>query len=1361
MFESRATAVGRVGLLREAGSALVLAASGLGSLWFARVFLTEATTGLTGVALLAAQGGVFLSILVAVALGVRAARKSAARRPTSTDSDASSTPTEVRWLRTGYIAALSTIALLTVGGQYVLHHSIESLASDSHLVNVAGRQRTLCQRTAKASLGLVQAREAGDERAAREAASDLEATLESWTTSQRALTARDEASDLTGENSPESLELFRRMKPDFDRAVTSARALLSGDSPESDDDLARVVTASADAYLPVMNEAVGQYERESNARVSFLRRLEVSLASIALLVLALQAVLVFEPILRRLQRRRHFEREQTLEFKRLAMMVQRTSNGAVMLDPRGRILWTNEGLSRMTGLARADILDRMIDDLLDERSTDRRVFVGLRYAIDRASEFRGEMRIRSTSGSAVWIELDLQPVLDDDGEHTGFVVIAANVTALRRERERAEAALKDHEALTDALDRHAIIAVLDPDMRVLDVNTAFRAMTGYADDDLVGQHPSMLSGDGNGTETWLEVAAAVERSGVWRGEMCLISKRGSLRWLDTTVAPSVDHEGCLEKYVVIQFDVTGLREAEQQSSEAIEALTDARMLLEESGRLARMGGWMLDTRTMDVTWTNEVYRIYGLEPGHMPTVEEGINHYAPEARPVISDAVRRAIDEGVPYDIEVPFINAHGQHLWVRAVGRPEYRDGECIRLWGIFQDVTEEREARKRERLLTSRLEAATVGGGVGIWEWVLETDELIWDRTMFSIHGKTWADRTLDGTAWRDFIHPEDVREVLDTLNSVTPSSKPVELNYRIIRSDGEIRYIQSRASVMPDDEHGFTRLIGVNSDVTDLRIAEERFTKATSAALVGVWDWKVSTGAVHFSDTYYTMLGYEPTELPMSFQTWERLLHPEDRAEVDRKIHKHMEDQSIPYDFEVRLQTKAGAYKWIKTKGEIVERDENGIPVRMMGVHIDVDELLQAQRYAESLNDQLQQKTDYAEQMAAEAQRASTAKSEFLANMSHEIRTPMTAIIGYADLLRDDPEVLKDESLRDNHIGTIRRNGEHLLDLINDILDMSKIESGKLRVESIDADAVEVARGVVSLLSIRAKERGLDLSFETDDGVPPIVKTDPTRLRQILTNLVGNAIKFTEAGSVRLRAGYDSASAELIFDVIDTGIGMTTEAMERIFDPFEQADRSTTRRFGGSGLGLRISRQLAQMMGGDITVESEPDVGSRFTARVAAPEVTGSDSITSADPDADTAGAETNATPLAGRRVLLAEDGPDNRRLISFYLTAAGAEVTVAENGRAALAHMQDKAGEPFDLIVTDMQMPEMDGYELAEAVRTRCGRLPILALTANAMAEDRERCLAAGCDDYLPKPVDRAGLVAACARAILRTGDHRAA
>ena len=388
---------------------------------------------------------------------------------------------------------------------------------------------------------------------------------------------------------------------------------------------------------------------------------------------------------------------------------------------------------------------------------------------------------------------------------------------------------------------------------------------------------------------------------------------------------------------------------------------------------------------------------------------------------------------------------------------------------------------------------------------------------------------------------------------------------------------------------------------------------------------------------------------------------------------------------------------------------------------------------------------------EQSRVAAEAANRAKSRFLANMSHEIRTPMTAILGYANLLMD-PTL--GASGRNNYLAVIRRNGEHLLTLINDILDLSKIEAGKMSWEMTRCNIVALLADVASTVRPRVTGRDVSLMVEYPGEVPETILTDGAHLRQAVMNLAGNAVKFTQRGSVRIAASFlpewRQGQPAMKIEVIDTGIGIREEVLSQLFEPFVQGDTSVSQKFGGTGLGLAISRHIVQTLGGELTATSVFGQGSDFSLIVPTGNLEGVPMLRQpAEMEYETAdnAEEETGENLEGVRILVAEDGYDNQRLIEAILKKVGAEVETVENGRLALAKAESK---PFDLILMDMNMPEMDGYEATRTLRDHGYAKPILALTANAMSEDSRQCVAAGCNEYMAKPINQRQLIQTIAR-----------
>lgn len=777
-------------------------------------------------------------------------------------------------------------------------------------------------------------------------------------------------------------------------------------------------------------------------------------------------------------------------------------------------------------------------------------------------------------------------------------------------------------------------------------------------------------------------------------------------------------------------------------AEAIDDLAHAEALLQETGRVAKIGGWMVDLETMTPVWTDEVRRIHEVPDDYQPNLENAISFYAPEARGMVQSLVERGIATGEAWNIEAPLDTAKGRRIWVRALGKPEMVDGKCVKLWGAFQDITEVVEARREFEALQARFERAIAGTSDGLWEYTPATGDM-WLADQFKrLVGIPEDELESFDACFRSFesvLNPLDRRRVISAIHAHVEQGAAFDESFRLAVRERGYRWFRARATSERDERGRSIRMSGAITDVHDERTAQNRLELAARAASVGLWDWDVPSGEVYFNDTYETMLGYEPGELAGCVETWIDLVHPDDGPKAHGRVRACLEGEETFYVSEFRFRRKDGEWMWIRAAGEVVEREPDGSPKRMIGVHVDIQALRKAIEASEQ---------------------ASRAKSEFLAHMSHEIRTPLTAILGFTDLLCDN--AFDDREGELDAVRTIQINATHLLSVINDILDVSKIEAGQMSIERIETDPAAIVEELATLVRPKAELRGIELQVRYASPIPRTIETDPTRLRQILLNLVGNAIKFTERGSVTIRVSAAADTGEMRFAIEDTGIGMPPERLDviRRFEPFQQGDASMSRKFGGTGLGLRISHALSVLLAGRLEVDSTRGDGCVFTSIIGGGDFSeaemyvpgGSDEDTSSLPlPGRTAATGSDGRALDGVHVLLAEDGIDNQRLIAFHLKRAGADVTLCNNGREAVDAME-QAG-PDDqpsLILMDMQMPELDGYEATKLLRDRGCDTPIIAITAHAMEGDQERCIEAGCDAYQSKPIDAATLIKVCAR-----------
>jgi PAS domain S-box-containing protein len=650
-------------------------------------------------------------------------------------------------------------------------------------------------------------------------------------------------------------------------------------------------------------------------------------------------------------------------------------------------------------------------------------------------------------------------------------------------------------------------------------------------------------------------------------------------------------------------------------------------------------------------------------------------------------------------------------------------------------------------------------------IWTADLEMRWTFLSPSMEAVYG--FLPNEVLGQCFLEYISPASRKLVTTTYQEVwiaaqkDPSvlHKPYSFEIEMLHKGGYYFWVEVRATFLLDSSGIPNGIIGTTRDISDrkqaeaaLQISEKRYRMLTETTSDWVWEIDESGVYSYASPKIKSWLDYDPEEVvgrsPFDF------MPPDEAERVAVSFEKIAANRAPFVAFENIMVHKNGSQVLVETSG-VPLYDAKGNFMGYQGCDCDVTNRKRVEKELKDYASALEITNKSLETYYAAAQAATKAKSEFLANMSHEIRTPMTAILGFTDILLENLR----STFEIEAAQTIKRNGDYLLKLINDILDLSKIEAGRLVVERTTCSPVTIAADIVTMMNVRATAKRLQIELQWIGTMPETIHSDPLRFRQVLINLIDNAIKFTVAGVVRvigkMVVGTDQRPM-LQFDVVDSGIGMTPEQVARLFQPFAQADSSTSRRFGGTGLGLVISKRLAEMLGGDITVSSIPRKGSvfSFTLDVGTPSPTLSGKPEAAPDVAVSDEMECVYDPAKKLtcRLLLAEDGPDNQRLLSHILRKAGVEIMLAENGQAAVELVLEarRQGTDFDLILMDMQMPILDGYDATRRLRSTGFETPIVALTAHAMTSDRDKCLAAGCNNYLTKPIDRALLLNMVAR-----------
>ena len=843
-------------------------------------------------------------------------------------------------------------------------------------------------------------------------------------------------------------------------------------------------------------------------------------------------------------------------------------------------------------------------------------------------------------------------------------------------------------------------------------NPACTEITGHTVDDLLTMHFGQVLAEGWEEQTHAAFLQAVA------GEPSLVDtvihhKDGHLVELQVQAMPIVIAGEVAGVYGIAR-DMTEQNRLDAQLSRAwaaLESAIDSIVIVDADG---------------DVEYINPAgARLYGYADGAevvgMPWTSLAAPDDMERLAPVIADALasrgewrgeslRKRLDGTVfPADLSITRLPS-----------------GEMV---SVARDVTERKRAENALRTSEERYRKILEQIQDGYFEVDLAGDLTFCNDALANIVGHTML--SIRGLNPRDFTDPATADRIHATFHRVFTTGEPNPgFDWVLETDDGRRVAVETSVSLMRDAEGNPVGFRGIMRDVTArkdaeeaLRVSEQRYRLVTQATKETIWDADLVTGRTRWQGAIEEMFGHP--ELPEFDAAWfEAQIHPDDRARFVAEQDAFFNSSDEVWLTELRLRRRDGAYTQVLCRG-IALRDENGRAVRMVGSMMDISE-----RKRHELEMQKAQQ---------QAEAANRAKSEFLANVSHEIRTPMNGVIGMTDLLLTtelDPR-------QREYADTVRRSGDSLLRIINDILDFSQIEAGKLRVDDLAYDVRAVVDETVALFIEPARAAGLELTSTVDPAVPALLRGDPGRVKQVLMNLVGNAVKFTEQGQVSVTVTVDGDPARMVVRVGDTGIGLTEEQQGRLFQSFSQADASTTRRYGGTGLGLAISKQLTDLMGGRIWVDSEFGVGSTFGFELPlrpAQDQTGT-TPRRTSPSARAQPVPSTRDGTAAGRVLVAEDNAVNQRVTAAMVERLGFAVEVAGDGERAVELL--RTGE-YAAVLMDVQMPGMDGFAATRAIRSHeagsgGARTPVIAMTANARAEDTEKALAAGMDAYLVKPV----------------------
>jgi PAS domain S-box-containing protein len=880
--------------------------------------------------------------------------------------------------------------------------------------------------------------------------------------------------------------------------------------------------------------------------------------------------------------------------------------------------------------------------------------------------------------------------------------------------ETLRATLYERERHQHALNAHAIVSISDAGGNILYVNKKFCQSSGYNRGELIGQSHRIIKSGVHPPEFYADMWRTIADGVIWHGEVCNQRKDGSLVWLETTIVPFLDTERKPYQYISIRTDITRVKEAEHRL-----ALSQA---------YANIGTWDWNIETGELFWSERIGPLFGYPVGKLETTYENfLSAVHPDDRQSLIDAVHACIEEGAEYNIEHRCIWPDGSVHWLMERGDVvRSQDGTPLHMLGVVQDITERKRAEMALAESRKRLEEAQALARMGYWTVDLATGNITWAKEtyiLFNRDANNYAP-TLQNY-YAEIVHPDDVDSVRKTQQLAIETSAPQSVDHRILWPDGTIRWMHLEGYA-EYDSHGRPKLlVGMVQDITDrkrteLALAESRtqLEEAQSLANLGYWTANKMSGDLQWSEEIYRIFGLHPAEFKPSVEAFKKAVHPEDLALLEESELRAA--TTGVHDVVHRIIRPNGDIRFVHELAR-AQLDDRGRVVQMAGTVQDVTELKLAEQAMQQAKE------------AAEA--ASRAKSEFLASMSHELRTPLNSILGFAQLFGMDPYLPERNK---EHAHEIERAGQHLLKLVNDLIDLARIESGKLDLAAAPVSVKAVVGDSLAMVAPIAREREIRLIDAGGDGREALIRADYTRLQQVLINLLANAIKYNRSqGTVHITC--HSGRGLVRISITDSGPGIPAHKQSRMFNPFDRlgVERGQVE---GSGIGLVITKRIVEAMGGTIGFESIVDQGSTFWVEFPAAgkaEAAASDTLESGD--------SSEASPQAAHsHVLYIEDNPMNQRLMQQIFAARNnLDLRVAHTAEIGI---QLSRAEPPALILMDINLPGMSGYEALEALAKdpRTASIPVVAVSANAMKGDEERGLKAGFAAYLTKPIDISAL-----------------
>jgi PAS domain S-box-containing protein len=1014
--------------------------------------------------------------------------------------------------------------------------------------------------------------------------------------------------------------------------------------------------------------------------------------------------------------------------KRLSQLIANLNNGVVVEDELGNIVLTNQLFCDMFSISESpealigsssDIITRQSSVLL----TEPEAFTTQVQLLIKQKKLKTGDELHLKDGR--YIVRDYVPVYIDN-EYKGHLWRYADKT-----KEKQNTNTLKRLSLVASANENGILFTGEKGT-ITWTNEGFKKLTGYSEEEMKQKNPIQLcSGKLSDGTTLLKITKAFLNKKSFNHEIILHRSNGTWFWSRIKGQSLPQEESESNQYFFMVEDITYEKEQEEQ----VRVLS---LLAEEN-----LNAVVIANADGALEWTNKSFtRITGYTLEEVKGKKPGQFLQGPGTDPETVAYLGKQIKAGLPFNCEILNYTKFNVPYWLRIQGQAiRNKQGEVIRYFALEEDITQQKEAEEKLRESQLRWQFALEGAGDGVWEYDFQTEEVNFSRQYKKMLGYTDEEFKNEKEEWFSRIHPDDIHIITTTDQQYANGSiSNHQREYRIKNKKQEYIWILDRGIIMSKTAGNKPlRMIGTHTDITErklaedaIRLKEQKYRGIIANMSLGLLEVDLNEHIIFANQSFCEMCGYTSEEL--IGQKASGIFLKGDNIEImDLKNEARKKGKTDAY--EIIVKDKRGQMRWWFISGA-PNYNNNGELIGSIGIHLDI-------------TNQKKLEQDLIE-AREEAEESSKAKEMFLANMSHEIRTPINAILGMGN------QLLK-TSLNGNQrffLNIVNASAENLLVIINDILDISKIEAGHLSLENIGFRIEDVLNRTASVMLHKAEEKGLRLMLSVDKTIAPILVGDPYRLNQVLLNLVSNAVKFTEKGSVKVECYLfkkNSTQQTVCISVKDTGIGIEQEYIDKLFQKFSQEDKSVARMYGGTGLGMSICKELITLMNGTISVESQKGKGTEIS--ICIPFSIGGDNDIPVKEEK-----KKDSTILKGRKILLVEDNEMNRLLVNIILKHYGTVVTEAFNGVEAIKAMQHNQ---YDIVLMDMQMPLMDGLEATRIIRKELNNtIPIIALTANAIKGENEKCIEAGMNDFISKPFAEEDLIAIMAEWLTQTPEMAA-